>query len=123
MKIEQIAYEHRIQPSTVKTYIRRYEKTQTVLTEYELKKKLNKKLNKNNPTLERRKLLDDEEMKSYLQKTCIQQPTKTLFNFVDDLMCNFGIYISKNTIDRMFKKDNWKWKKITPSAFESNDAE
>eukprot|EP01083_Nonionella_stella_P132035 401394_1 len=108
-----LAKRHSLHYKTIQRYFNHYEETGTVLTEYELKKKASK-----NGKVEREKLFDDPILSEYALDLCVIDPTKPLELYVDDIYMQFGIFVSKDTVDRMFKDRHWTWKKISRVALE-----
>ena len=110
---EDIAERFSLSERTIKKYITRYEKTGTVLSEFELKKE-------NGQKIERVKKFDNVNLSAFCDDKCNTDPTTPLSTYQSDIYGAFGIYASKSTLDRYFNNKNWKWKRISRYAFEAD---
>lgn len=106
-----------VSTTSINAYIERYESTNTILSEHEMKQQ------SSNDDNERIKILDDAEYKEYLLDSCILNPTRSLNDHVDHFYNNFGFYIGRNTINRLFIKNNITWKRLSKIAIESDPEE
>ena len=110
---QQIADQFALKLSTINTYIRRYGRTGTVLTPYELKKERKEPIT-------RTKKFDNYAIQSYTDQSCLSKPSTTLSKYQSDIYGKFGIYVSRGIIDKYFRDKGWKWKKISRLAFEAD---
>ena len=116
--LEFIANIHNLKVSTIKTYIRRFNKTDSILTEYE-----NKKLAYYPEPVPRSKILDDDDINDFIEDEIHKDATKTLHKYCEDIYNKFEIYVSPSTISRTLNKAGYKYKKISRIALEKNEME
>ena len=105
-----IANRYDMRVKTIKSYVDRYFYTGTTLSEFELTKKHGKQRKK--------QIFDNPDLSEFVLNECLTDPTKSLETYEHDIYGQFGIYVSKDTIDRYFKKLGWKWKRISRVAME-----
>merc|ERR1712173_130918 len=109
---QQIADSHHLSPRTTDEYRRRYLKNGHVLTEFEL-------LKKNGPVT-RAKIFDNAQLSNHVMNECLLHPKQSLDKYVDNIYDNFGFYASPSTIDRFFKSNKIKMKRLSPTAKEAD---
>lgn len=108
-----IADEYDLKESTIDNYVKRYETTDTVLSEYEIRRKGAKK-----GVLPRAKLLDDQQLQNYLIEKCTAWSPTALRKYSGDVENEFGVIMGKNIVDRFFKSKGWKLKTLSRIAIE-----
>ena len=85
---------------------KRFEETESHLSEYEQRKDKSKKQNGS-------KMLDDDDMKEMAFNKCIQDPTTPLQEYREDIYAEFGVYVCTATVHNFFKENKWNWKRIS----------
>ena len=110
---ETIAGRYSISVYSVKKYLRRWEKTGTILSEFELKKE-------SGEPIRRKKIYDNMDIYDYTDEKCLESSKKSLMNYTEDIMGHFGIYVSESTVNRHFLGKGWKWKRISRVALEAD---
>ena len=113
--IQNIAARFFLKERTIKEYLDRYFNTGSVESEYEKTAK--------NGAVQRNKLLSDTQTTDYLLNQCEIHPTTSLDRYVGKIHSEFGVYVSRSTIDRFFQDKDYSWKKISKLALESDPIE
>ena len=94
---------------SINNYIKRFDETGSVLSEFELNNKSGKKMKP-------KKILVTDEYEDTIMELCDTDPTQSMAKYVETLYGQHGIYIDYNTINRSFERNNITYKKIARIA-------
>ena len=116
ISIEQLRDTFQISIKSIEGYITRFYNTGTVLSSFEIEKQSGKKI-------ERKKIFDNDDYKDTIMELRDDDPTRSLAKYVQEFYGQHGLYIGKNTIDRLFERERITYKKIARIAIESDEEE